>query len=273
MKISLKQALIIASIVLLSFATFAVVLTLKKNAYDNQIVQLQNEVAKRDKTIEVQQGVYQKLTIQTEDLKGLLNLQDAQVKLLLKQLESQGDQLLTANTLIIKLKKDLQSSGHVHIDPIDPAHPEIVHTKLDSKDDFLPFRVKGEVVTDCGDKQKDMSSQASLTLSQVRPLSLTVAVSQGKDGSWRTTTTSSEKNFQIDVALAGVNPYLLEDKWYEKIGMGVDLGVGTNPGLLAGIGVFYQIGKFEFGPKAWVVVDHGTSPYFGAQLLWHPFKR
>lgn len=272
MEVSLKQALIAAAVVLALFAGLAIFWTIDKHAHEAQIVQLQNEVASRDKTIETQKGVYQKLTIQSNDLKGLLDQKDEQLKLLEAQLKKSGDDLLAASTLIVKLRKDLESDGHVVVQPPDPKYPGMTRVALDSKSDFDPFRVTGEVVTDCSLEQAQ-PPHASLRLSQTRAFRFSVIVSQSSDGTWKTSTTSSEENFQVDITLAAVNPHILEPRWYEKFGLGFDIGIGTNPGLLAGIGLYYQIGRFEVGPRAWVVVDRGVSPYFGAQMIWHPFQR
>lgn len=272
MQVTFKQSLIVAGVFLAVLLAVAVAFTLSKQGYEKQIVQLQNEVAVRDKTLEVKEGVYQKLVIQSNDLSSLLNNKDGEIQRLNDQLSKQGSQILTANTLIVQLKKDLQSSSHVVVQPTDPKYPGMIHAKLDSKNDFDPFLVTGDVLTDCSVEQSQ-STKATLKLSQTRPLKLSVVVSQDKDGTWRSSTTSSADNFQIDIALAGVNPYLLEEKWYEKFSFSMEAGVGTNPGLLFGGGINYEIGKFEVGPRVWGVLDHGASPYFGATLSWHPFKK
>ena len=243
----------------------------RKSQYESQVIQLQNAVAARDQTIETQKGVYQKLAIQSDNLKGLLDQKDEQLKLLEKQLKKSGDDLLTANTLIVKLKKDLASAGNGTTIPVDPVKPGFVGVGFDTKQDLSPFRVTGSTLADCDRKEP---STFNVKLSQEKPLRLSVIVSQSNDGTWKTSTTSSEENFQVDIALAAVNPFMLEPHWYEKIGMSVDMGVGTGPGFLAGAGLSYGFGKFEVGPRAWVVIDKaGVNPFFGAQLLWHPFQR
>jgi len=270
MDISLKTIGIAAGIVLLSFIAIAGVMTIKKNAYDARIVELQNAVATRDQTIEVQKGVFQKLSIQSRDLQDLLDQNDAQLKLLQEQLKKSGDQLLTAATLIVKLKKDLESKGTGTTVIIDSNGKAMALVKFDTQDDLSPFRVTGETVASC-----DITSNKfdyNLKLYQIKPLKLSVVVSQGKDGAWKTSTTSSEENFQVDIGLAAVNPYILEPRWYENIGLSVDLGGGT--GFIAGVGASYKIGKFEVGPKGWFTVGGGpVGGFVGAQLLWHPFAR
>lgn len=269
---SLKSTLIFAGVVLLMAVVGAIGFTVSSNIAQGKIVALQNEVAKRDTTIEVQKGVYQKLTLQNKDLRELLDKDDVQLKLLQEQLAKSGANLLAANTLIVKLKTDLKSSGNVVVMEPDPKYPDIVRLGLDSKDDFAPFRVTGEVVTDCSMEQNNVPS-ASLKLSQTRPLKLSVVVSQDKDGTWKTSTTSSEENFQIDIGLSAVNPYMLEPKWYEKIGLQAEIAAGS--GILVGVGATYKIGKFQVGPKVWGAMNWDLTPrgYAGVTLGWNPFER
>lgn len=272
-ELSFRGVLIIAAVLLASAGGFAIYHTVTKNSYEARIVELQNDVASRDKTIETQKGVYERLSIQSQDLTKLIGDKDKELSLLKKQLDDRGAEILAINKLVVKLKKDLESTtGNVVIQPPDPKYPGMVVAKLDSKEDFDPFRLTGEVVVDCNIEQ-GQPPKASLKLGQKRALLISVVVSQDNDGTWRSSTTSSEKNFDIDIALSAVNPRMLEAKWYEKIGLGVDIGVGTNPGFLLGLGAYYQIGRFDVGPRAWMVVDRGVSAYFGAQLIWHPFAK
>lgn len=266
----IKNALIIAGVLLLVIVAVVGVLTWKKNQYEARIVELQNVVAEKDKTIESKDGVYQRLAVQHEDLKDLLSSKDEQLKSLKEQLDHQGSQLLTANTLVIKLKKDLEAKPVIVPRPPDTNKPGIMTTDFDTEDQFAPFKVTGVMVADCNTQKWE---GALLKLSQTRPFRFSVVVSQDKDGTWRSSTTSSEKNFEVDIALAAVNPRLLEEKWYEKISISAEAGVGTNPGLLVGLGANYGIGKFDVGLRVWGVLDRGASPYFGASLAWHPFKK
>lgn len=265
-----KLVLIVAGVaVLLAFA-FAGYMTFREHQYSARIVELQNQVAARDKTIEVQEGVFQKLSLQAKDLNKLLDDKDAELMVLRDQLKKQGSELLTANTIVVKLRKDLQDAKNTAVVVVDPSKPEVKRINIDSEDRFDPFQVTGNADLNCNTNQ----GSYKINLGQRSPIKFSVVVSQDKDGSWRSSATSSTKLFEVDIGLAAVNPYLFEEKWYEKIGLGVDVGVGTAPGFLGGLGIFYEIGKFEVGPKAWfTATPKGVDPFFGAQLLWHPFKK
>lgn len=273
-ELNLKRVLILAGVVLLLGLGFAIYHTQTRNAYEARIVELQNDVASRDKTIETQKGVYERLSIQSQNLTELLGDKDRELVLLKKQLDDQGAEILTANKLIVKLRKDLEHRADVPAQPVPPGHDTFERMfPIDSKDDLLPFRVTGWVTAKPKMNCDPLTVSVGLNLTQVRPLNVSVLVSQDSDGSWRAHATSSEEAFEIDIALSGVNPRMLERKWYEKIGLGADIGIGTNPGFLVGLGAYYEIGRFEVGPRVWMVVDRGASAYFGAQLLWHPFAK
>lgn len=266
----IRVALVLASVILILNLVFVGFMTFRAKQYQARITELQNQVALRDKTIETQSGVFQKLTLQTKDLSKLLDNKDLELMALQKQLKKQDSELLTVTSLVVKLKKDLESAGYVK-----PALPEETSgsrmVEFDSGKDFEPFVVTGHTIVNC-DNPSERS--ARLFLSQQTPLKFSVVVSQDKDGTWRSSATSSSDKIGIDIALAAVNPYILEEKWFEKIAFSADLGVATAPGILGGLGASYEIGKFDLGPKVWfTITPQGINPFIGASLTWHPFKK
>lgn len=270
MQISLKTALIGAGLLLLAFFGVAVYATSVRRGYEAQIVELQNQVASRDQTIETQKGVYERLAIQSQDLTQLLGTKDKELVLLKDQLKKQGADLLTANTLVVQLQKKI-ADGNATVVITPPTETAPGQFKVWRTEQLGPFDVYCEMSGEQPVREDHVNSH--IELSQPRPVSFSVVVSQDKNGVWRSAATSSDPDFKVDISLAAVNPYMLEPKWYEKISLSTEVGIGTNPGFLAGLGASYQIGKFELGPKVWVVIDRGVSPYFGASLLWHPFQK
>jgi hypothetical protein len=266
----IKVALVIAGGALLLALAFAGFMTYRDHQRSAQIVELQNQVALRDKTIEVKEGVYQKLAVQTKDLSRFLDEKDAELNALRGQLKMQGSELLTANTIVVQLRKDLKDAKSTTVVIADPAKPGVKRVNIDTEERFDPFQVTGNATINCDSNQ----GQYEVNLTQRSPIKFSVIVSQDKDGTWRSSATSSTKAFGVDIALAGVNPYLLEEKWYEKLSVAAELGVSTSPGLLAGAGVNLEIGKFDVGPRVWATLDgRGAVPYFGASFAWHPFKK
>lgn len=271
LNITLKGALISAGILLAVVVALAVAFTLNRRSYESRIVDLQNQVAARDKTVEIATGLYQKKTLQAQDLQKLLDKKDTQVKELQQQLDKTGAQLLTVSSLNIQLKNQI-AKGQATVVVTPPQNSSGKSTfAVSRKEDFGPFEVNCKMNGTEPVTPGLVGSEISLT--QPRLFKLNVVVSQDKDGTWRTTATSSDETFKIDIDLAAVNPLLLEPRWYEKIGLNTEVGIGTDPGLLVGLGATYEVGHFEVGPKVWVTIDRGVSPFFGASFGWHPFAK
>lgn len=244
-----------------------------KHAYDKRITQLQNEMAAKDKTIEVQKGLYTKLTIQSENVKSFLDQKDQQVKALEEQIKKQKQDLLSASTVVASWKKayeGLAKATQTEVPP-DPAKPELggkTRQKVDFHQDFGYIGVDGWTLTN--------PAQAWVRVKQNRPLKLTLAISQDKDKVWHTYATSSEENVGVDIQVTAVNPFLLRPKWYEKIGVAIDLGMGTNRGglgALVGVGLNYQIKQFTIGPHVWLGINDIVDKYYGVAFQWRPFQR
>lgn len=240
---------------------------IQKQAYESQLRELRNAVASRDKTIETQQGVYHKLTLEMTDLRGTLDSKDEEIKRLNDELKKNKEQLLTATSLVVKWKKAYEAAVAGNQTEV-PGENGTVRKKVEFAKDFGYIGVNGWTLTD--------PAEAWIKVEQLRPLKLSMTISQDKDGAWHTRTTSSEENVGVDIAVTAVNPYLLDPKWYEGIGVKLDLAGGsTNAGFgfLAGAGVTYRIKQFEVGPSVWVAISDRVDKYFGGTLVWHPFQK
>ena len=259
-------------------AIIALVLALAwtNHQHQKQVAQLQNEMAEKDKTIEVQKGLYTKLTVQSENVKNVLNQKDQQVRELLDQINKQKQDLLDASSLVVTWKKAYEglakaTQTHVPPDPKDPPKdPTAVagRDKVDFHEDFGYIKVDGWTLTN--------PPQAWVRLTQGRPLKLTLALAQDKDKAWHTYVTSSEENIGVDIQVTAVNPYFLAPKWYEKIGIAIDLGAGTGSagiGALVGLGVNYQFKQFTLGPHVWLGINDRVQHYYGLAFEWRPFQR
>jgi len=260
-------------------AILALVLALAWQIQQHQkaVLKLQNELAEKDKTIEVQKNLYTKLTLQTQNVQGTLDKRDAQVKELEDQINKNKQQLLDATTLVATWKKAYEGLANatqttVPPDPKNPpSNPVDVakgREKVDFHEDFGYIKVDGWTLTN--------PPQAWVRLTQGRPLKLTLALSQDKDKGWHTYATSSEDNIGVDIQVTSVNPFVLQPHWYEKIGIAVDLGAGTNVGgvgALVGLGVNYQFKQFTLGPHVWLGINNVVDKYYGVAFEWRPFQR
>ena len=242
---------------------------IKDHKNNKTIMQLQNASALRDKTIEEQKGLYEKLAIQTGDVKTQLDGKDTQIAELENQLKKDGEQLSNATTVNIQLKKALQAKSDATQTKVPTTGPTASdRLRVDFKHDFGWLAISGYTLTNPAD--------AFLSLDRLGPLKFTVAMSQDKQRAWHAYVTSSISDLSADIAVASVNPYLEDEKWYERLGVTADLGLGaTSSGAaaIAGIGASLELGKFEFGPHVWALVIDKSSVIYGASLTWKPWKR
>lgn len=241
------------------------------------ILDLQNQLAQSSETVENQKGVFEKLTVQSENLQSILDTRSEEVRKLQEIVKKKDEEILTANRLAVHWRHAYEArltdgvtsyvpsdGGVVEVPTADGGAETFSDPVVTFTHDFGPFIVSGRTVA-------SSPPQAFLRVDQGRPLRISLLVTQAEDKSWRTRVTSSEENMTVDVELSGVNPFILEKKWYENIGITADLGYAD--GLLVGIGATYKIGHFHVGPKAWVSVSDRFGKYFGLTVMWMPFER
>lgn len=232
-----------------------------------ELARLRNEAASKDQTIEIQKGVYSKLSLETEDLRKLLKSKDEQVESLLGQVRKNREDLLAANQLVLKWKRAYEGA----VDSANQSTPDTTHPerlRVDFAKDFGYIGVKGWTLVN--------PPEAWVSVKQLKPLKVTVAVSQDAHQQWHAYATSSDDNTEVEIALAAVNPHILEPKWYENIGLGMTLAGGTTPGgfgALVGVDATYKIQHFELGPAVFVGIGKTFPVYFGATFQWRPFEK
>lgn len=233
-----------------------------------QLLALQNQIAERDRTIEVQKGLYEKLAVQTKDVKGTLDQKDVQVRELEDQVKKQKQDLLDASAVIVQWKKAYEGLANATQTNVPSTTQVASREKVDFHEDFGYIKVDGWTITN--------PPQAWVRLTQGRPLRLTLALAQDEAHAWHTYVTSSEQNMQVDVQVSSVNPYLFQPKWYENIGVDIDLGAGTNQsglGALFGAGLSYRFMQFSLGPHVWLGLNDRVDRYYGVTFEWRPFQR
>lgn len=239
----------------------------QKRSWRKEVTNLQNQLALSAKTVQEKDGLYEKLTVQTTDLQGLLNSKDAQIRALEQQVKSDRGQLVSVSQAVTTWKKayeGLATASQTGI-PSSTNQPTAEgRVKVEFQKDFGYIGVSGYTLTN--------PAEAYVRVQQNRPLKITVATAQAKDGSWRTYTTSSEENVAVDIEMAGVNPFVLEPKWYEGLELQGQLGV-SGQGLLGGAGLGVKISNFTVGPNVWGVLDPTPKAFFGMNLSWRPFER
>lgn len=261
-----RKYVTIASVLGVTVVLGGFYLHLRELAYRKQIVDLQNQVASRDKTIEVSRGVFRKLAVEETDLKGLLDARDAQLNALKGQLKQGKEQLLaiTETSLGWKHAFEGQATGQqTNLSPSAPGLP--ARAKVEFVKDFGYIGVSGYTLTN--------PAEAYVKVQQNRPLKLTLAISQSPDGHWNSYVTTNEPNVTVDVGVSGVNPHVLDRRWYERLGLASAAGLGKGGAAVGSVGLMLDVGRFTVGPVVWVVQADQGHVVYGGSMVWRPFAR
>jgi len=243
----------------------AVYVMLEKRSYDNQITAMNNAIAEKDQTIEVKSGLYEKATLETKNLRDLLDGKDTQIADLKKELDKKDQELIAATNLVIKWRADYQAlvaATQTVIPGTLPTDPSRI--KVEFEKDFGPILVRGYTLSE--------PPEAFVSLHQQRPLKLTLALSQDSNKLWHSYVTSSDDNSEVDITLSGVNPYFNDPSWYERLSGTVTIAAGS-AGFLGGIGVGVDISQFTISAMAYDSSSNLVAPLYGLGLQWRPFKK
>lgn len=235
-----------------------VIAYLKVQAYEKKITDLQNAIATQSVTLEVQKQVYAKLTIKMDDIKSAVDLSTVEGKRLADEVKRNKGELVAVVNQLVQIKDQIARGRGTQIDVGG-------RKKIEFAQDFGFVKVDGYTLSD--------PPEYELKLGQGnKPLKIVTAITQQPDGSWKTFVTSSDENVALDIGVSAVNPYILEAKWYEKVKVHLDLGVGS--GVLGGVGASYQLGAFDFGPSLWGTTSStGGSMFYGINFSWAPFHK
>jgi hypothetical protein len=254
----------------LAFAVLALVATVKIHGLQSQVTLAQNQAALASKTVEEDKGVFERqVQADKSALQSMLKGSDQQLQELRGLLKQKSEQLDNATTVSVQLRKALQAqTTAVQTQQQPPAAgggPSATsRVRVDFDHDFGWLRVTGYTLTD--------PAYGFLTINNgSRPLKLTVALSKDRQNAWHAYVTSSDVAISADVLIAAVDPSIRDVKWYERLGVMGNVGVGD--GLLVGAGLTLDIGRFTVGPAVWLSVNSQVSKYYGIAAVWRPFAR
>ena len=240
-------------------------------SHSKERVKFQNEAASKDATIELKDGLYHKLVLQSNDLRSMLDRKDKQLSELDQRLRASKEELLTTNVMVVGLKKrleQLQAAVESETEPTVNLPCEERRTKVDFHHDFGAMRVDGWTMTH--------PAQSWVRLSQARPLKISLSISQDKGRAWHAYSTVDDPSFGVDIGLTAVNPGIFKPKWYEGFGIMAGLGVGTNQsglGAMVQLGITYKLRQFTFGPAVWLGLNDSVDKYYGIVFIGNPFEK
>lgn len=233
---------------LIAISTFILIVVIGIFAYrlgqrsmDDKVSSLAGKLTQAEKTVEITKDVYATKIVELGDqiTDALKLLNGDENKRLRQELDDAKAKILTFEAVDVHLKHPISGkteSTQVEIPANEKSSKRI---RVDFSKDLGPFLVKGFTMTDPG--------EGFLELSQVRPLSMTVLVSQNKDGSWASSVTSSDPDIGVNVRLGSVNANVLKPSWIQRIWLSSSFGVW--PDRIGSLGVEYRGDRFSFGPS------------------------
>lgn len=241
--------------------------------YELDLSKLRNALAQADKTIEIMRGTFTRLVMEIDGLKAT----NADLQ---KTIEKQKLDVISAEQLAVSWRKkyDVYVKTHPDLEPVppdgwQPIGPVVCtldQKALAAEEDF------GLIKTTCRLMTADPQTQVRIAIGPGgRPLKLNLALTRDRDKVWRSFVTvepPDQDNISVDIISTAVNLEPLDERWYEKLKLHMDFGVGS--GVLGGIGLGYELGNIDFGPSIWGTTSgNGGSVYYGLNFSWAPFKK
>lgn len=259
-KVILGETVAIVSLIVV----FIIGVSIKNRIQKAREIELLNQIAFKDKTVEEGKGTYTKLELQLQNVQSVLDQKSVQVQDLEAQVKKDGQDIQSATSVSLKWKQAYEASVAASQSTVPPQNGQPERKRVDFSQDFGYIHTTGYTLTD--------PAYAWLKLEQTKPLTLTMAVTQGKDKTWRAYVTSSDSNMSADIVVSAVNPDINTIRWYERLSVIGQIGVGSS-GVLAGAGLGLQLNRFDFGPSVWASVTDKASVFYGLHVAWHPFAR
>ncbi len=233
---------------------------------DKELADVTQKLVLAHKTVEVQKGLYAEKLIEIRDLTLILDTSHDEIKKLKGQLDKTGAELLSHQKLILKWKtayEKLLAATQTDETPKDPPTPgtcPVVRKRVDFTGDLGPITASGHTLTD--------PAEAFLKLEQREPLVVTVSVAQERDGTWKSYATTSDENMAVDISLAGVNPYIMNPKWYQKVW--VELGATFLGDPAATFHAGYYGDRYTVGATCYGTTTNAAG--CGVTFGFKPFK-
>jgi hypothetical protein len=221
---------------------------------DDEVAEIATRLAANETTLEIQRGLYATKIVEMGDLTKLLDDTRDEVKALKKQIDASQAQLLTTQQLVVKWKKAFEGAVNAH-----QSEPEPGRKRVDFEKGFGPIGVTGFTLTD--------PAEGFVSVQQLRPLKLVVAVARNRDGTWASYVTSSEPDMAVDVTLGGVDVGVLSLGWRQRIW--IDAGVDFVAGRRVSLGASYRFDRVSLGAACSVWEDGQGC---GLTAGFRPFK-
>ncbi len=285
-----KNKIFAATLVVALIVTCVLATVAGANAYKlrNELTDTRNQLAEAIGSIEVAEGVQQRMAQENRNLRK--NVEDylGENSLLTEVLNDQRSRVQELIQIEAGLREEIlftsgngggtvtrtivrncpESEGGTTVTTGEPATGELPIYRVDFQLQELGFEVQGYTLT----SQEDIEEPyAELSLRQLEPFLLDIAVAQDRDGEWSVLASEQENRLELEIAEFVIDPRVRRERWYERFGVGLATSVGSDH---FGIGpiISVEAGRtYVYGGAQYVAT--GQQWVGTAGIAWRPFQR
>jgi hypothetical protein len=214
---------------------------------------LSNEIAKLEGTIHEMEGVHSRRAIELEDL-------ESENKDLQNTIEDRDEDILALTKANLRLKNKIIKIEEAKEETVPGESGDRTKVSFDKVND--PVRVYGFTLTN--------PAYAEINLEWVRDLKLNLVLTRDDSKTYRVYLDSTGSDVEKAELKLLVDPSILDIKWYERIGVGMDLNMGSED-VMTTIRTFLQVyNKWMIGPNVSVSIE--GKRFYGINIGWFPFR-
>jgi len=253
------------------------------NKKQNQrlINELQNNLAAAQGSIEILEGVEfrlaQDLSFKERQIANLLG-ENTRLDDAAKELEGKLVFLAQVNATLrekIEFTSDNENSNAVTTVIEYRCDEEITNTTITEETEGIPnlrvdFDLENSGYRVLGFTESN-PPHAELSLSQLSPFVLDLALNQGPDGEWSAIAAEQTNRLEIEIGELVMNSRRLRERWYERFGVGiaVNAGLGT---LAAGPAFHLETRTLDYNVNT-TYDTVSQSIISGLTITYRPFRR
>ena len=253
------------------------------NKKQNQrlINELQNNLAAAQGSIEILEGVEfrlaQDLSFKERQIANLLG-ENTRLDDAAKELEGRLVFLAQVNATLrekIEFTSDNENSNAVTTVIEYRCDEEITNTTITEETESIPnlrvdFDLENSGYRVLGFTESN-PPHAELSLSQLSPFVLDLALNQGPDGEWSAIAAEQTNRLEIEIGELVINSRRLRERWYERFGVGIAVNAGL--GTLA-VGPAFHLETRTLDYNVNTTYDTvSQSIISGLTITYRPFRR
>jgi hypothetical protein len=255
---------------------------------ESELMDYQNQVSELVGTVELENGVrlrlaqelddlndrYQAILGDNERLSEVINEREERIRTisqlnaqLSERIEFAGEATTTVITRTVCPEPNSTTTVQNETEDQNSQDPqidlEIPNLRVDFSLEEAGFSVDGYTTTN--------PSYAELSLEQIDPFQIDIAITETGDGNWRGYVYEVNDRLDIDINELVVDPEEVRYMWYERLGVGAQSSF-TSDGFAYGPALSYRFGR----NLNWTVIAGPTyNNDWGANVgfQWNPFVR